>query len=213
MRAIVSSAVFAAVLASAPRPAASQDLQRPEGWKVRFDHAGSTEADLESFVAMPPGWHVTSGPAAIYWSPDMTATGTFRAEMEVFLFDPQGRREAFGIFLGGQDLETAEQRYVYFLIRDGGQFIIKARRGAESPTLQGWMAHEAITAYADRGDEESVGNVLAVEAGADTVRFLVNGSEVATMPRAQLELDGIYGFRVNHALDLHVARLETTPLR
>lgn len=212
MRAFAPSLALFSLLALSTATAA-QDLERPEGWKVRFDQAGATEADLETFVGMAPGWHVTSGPAAIYWHPDMTASGTFRAEMEVFLFDPQGRREAFGLFVGGRDLESTSQRYVYFLLRDGGQFIIKERRGSEAPTLRDWTRHEAIRAYADRGDDTSVGNVLAVEAGAETVRFLVNGAEVATMPRAGLELDGIYGFRVNHALDLHVSRLEVSPLR
>lgn len=214
MRACVSSAVLSVLLVSAAAgPSAAQELERPEGWHVRFDHAGASEADLPTFVAMEPGWHVTSGPAGIYWHPERTASGTFRAEMEVFLFDPQGRREAFGLFLGGRDLDSAEQSYVYFLLRDGGQFIIKERRGSEAPTLHEWTRHEAIRGYADRGDDVSVGNVLAVEAGAEVVRFLVNGVEVATLPRARLQLDGIYGFRINHALDLHVARLETAPLR
>ena len=54
--------------------------------------------------------------------------------------------------------------------------------------------------------------MLAVEAGAETVRFLVNDNEVARMPRSELDLDGLYGFRVNHALNLHISRLEMTPL-
>ena len=139
------------------------------------------------FVAMPPGWHVTSGPAAVYWGPDMSATGGFRLEMEVFLFDPQRRREAFGLFFGGQDLNGADQRYTYFLIRDGAQFIIKRRAGNRAPTIHEWTDHGAIHGYADRGEEEvSVKNVLAVEAAANTVRFLVNGIEVASLPRSQL---------------------------
>ncbi len=193
-------------------PLAAQDLQRPADWKVRFDMAGASVADLEMFVAMPPGWHVTSGPAGIYWDPGATASGTFRLEMEVFLFDPQGRREAFGLFLGGRDLDGAGQEYTYFLIREGGQFILKERRGSDAPTIQGWTSHNAIAAYADRGDEVSVKNVLAVEAGTETVRFLVNDTEVARMPRSELQLDGIYGFRVNHALNLHISRLEVSPL-
>jgi len=40
----------------------------------------------------------------------------------------------------------------------------------------------------------------------------VNGQEVATLPRADLAVDGVVGIRVNHALNLHVSRLEVTPL-
>lgn len=194
-------------------PAAAQDLQRPPGWMTRFDQPGASEADLEMFVEMPPGWHVTTGPAGIFWSPDNTASGDFRAEMEVYLFDPQGRREAFGIFVGGRDLADADQEYTYFLLRDGGQYIVKRREGADAPTLQPWTSHGAIRGWADRGEDASVQNVLAVEARGDTVLFFVNGEEVTRLPREQVSVDGIFGFRVNHALNLHVSRLEARPLR
>lgn len=204
------SALAAAVLLVAPLHA--QDLQRPEGWLSRFDRAGSSEADMEMWVSMPPGWHITTGPAGIFWLPGTQGAGAFKAEMEVFLFDPQGRREAFGIFFGGRDLQGDGQSYSYFLLRDGGQFIVKRRSGADTPTLIPWTSHPSVRSFADRGDDASVKNVLTVEAGLETVRFLVNGQEVATLPRAELAVDGTVGIRVNHALNLHVSRLEVTPL-
>lgn len=194
-------------------PAAAQDLQRPADWLVRFDRAGMSEADLEMFVEMPPGWHVTSGPAGIYWTPANAISGNYRAEMEVFLFDPQGMREAFGIFVGGTDLEGAGQKYTYFLVRDGGQYIVKGRDGADAPTLRPWTDHDAIQEWADHGDGASVRNVLAVEARSDDVVFFINGSEMARVDRSEVAVDGIFGFRVNHRLNLHVSRLEATPLR
>jgi len=200
----------AAVLVAAPLPA--QELTRPPDWRVRFDDPAATEADLEMFVSMPPGWHVTTGPSGIFWDPALRAQGEFRAEMEVFLFDPQGRREGFGIFVGGSDLEGRGQTYTYFLIRDGGQFLIKRRRGDDTYEVTDWASHDAIRAYAQRGDEVSVRNVLAVEAGREKVRFLVNGQEVMSLPRGDLQLDGIVGLRVNHRLNLHVSRLEVRPL-
>ena len=209
MRAIFAAVILALFAASAVE---AQDFQRPEGWNVRFDDPGASEADLEMFVAMPPGWHVTTGPAAIFWTPENRISGDFRAEMEVFLFDPQGRREAFGIFVGGEDLDGPDQEYTYFLLRDGGQYIIKRREGSEAPTVQPWTDHEAIHSFADRGDDSSVLNILAVEARGDTVRFLVNGTEVASLPRSRVPVDGIYGFRINHALNVHVRSLEAVPL-
>jgi hypothetical protein len=193
-------------------PVTAQDLKRPEAWKVRFDQAGSTEVELDMFVSMPPGWHITTGPAGIFWDPALSASGEFRAEMEVFLFDPEGRREAFGIFFGGRDLEGPGQEYAYFLLRDGGEFLVKHRRGADTPTLVNWTAHDAVSSFADRGDDSTAKNVLTVEAGAETVRFLVNDAEVARLPRARLPVEGVVGIRVNHALNLHVSRLEVTPL-
>ena len=134
-------------------------------------------------------------------------------ELDVFLFDPGSRREAFGIFFGGEGLDGPDQSYTYFLIRNGGQFILKAREGAQAPTLQGWTGHDAIRSFDEReSGESSVLNELAVEADAETVRFYVNGAEVASLPRADLEVDGQVGVRVNHGLNLHIARLEVVPL-
>jgi hypothetical protein len=207
---IAAMLLFTTALAA---PAAAQDLSRPDGWMTRFDQADASEADLETFVEMPPGWHIRSGPAGIYWSPANTASGDFRAEMEVFLFDPNGRREAFGMLLGGRNLEGADQEYTYFLLRDGGQFILKRREGTEAPTLQDWTSHDSIGEYADRGSEASVRNLLAVEARGDEVRFYVNDAEVAVVSREDAAVDGIFGFRVNHALNLHISKLEVTTLR
>lgn len=193
-------------------PAAAQDLVRPDGWMTRFDDPSATEADLESFVEMAPGWHVTSGPAGIYWS-GASVSGDFRAEMEVYLFDPGQRREAFGIILGGSDLSGPEQEYSYFLIRNGGQFILKRREGTEAPTVQGWTSHDAILSYADRTeDDATIKNLLAVEARGDQVHFFVNGARVATTSRTDMPTDGLFGFRVNHGLNLHISGLEVTPI-
>lgn len=205
--------LFAAATLMSAIPAGAQDLVRPEGWMTRFDSPSATEAQLETFVGMPPGWHVTTGPAGIFWNPSNQISGDFRAEMEVYLFDPEGRREAFGIFLGGKALLGDAQEYTYFLLRDGSQFIIKRREGTESPTVRPWTSHGSIMAYADRGEAATAKNVLAVEARGDTVRFFVNGSEVAAVPRAEVPVDGVFGFRVNHRLNLHVSRLEAVPLR
>lgn len=211
MRRIASTLLALTLLFTAA--AAAQDLERPDGWMVRFDNSGASEADLQMFVEMPPGWHVTTGPAGIFWSPENSASGDFRVEMQVYLFDPQGRREAFGLFVGGRDLNGAGQNYTYFLLRDGGQYIIKRREGSEAPTVRGWTSHDAVRAYADRAEgDATVENVLAVEARGDTVRFLVNDTEVASLPRAEVPVDGVFGFRINHALNVHVSRLEATPL-
>jgi hypothetical protein len=212
VRAAVGLALALALWPSALR-AQDAELVRPDGWQVRFDQPNATEADLEMFVGMPPGWHLTTGPAGIFWDPTLTAEGTFRLELDVFLFDPAGRRESFGLFFGGQSLQGPDQRYAYFIIRDGGEFILKERRGDEAPTLEPWTTHPAIKSYADRAEgEASILNQLAVEAHADRLLFFVNGTEVASIARSRMSTDGVVGLRVNHRLNLHVSRLEVMPL-
>jgi hypothetical protein len=180
----------------------------PAGWNLRLDRDTQNPAEVE-FMEMAPGWHVTTGPSTILWNDATTASGRYRVESEFHLFDPGQRREAFGIFVGGRDLDGENQRYTYFLIRRTGEFIVKERSGAAAPTLIDWTNHDAIRPWQDGAT--SVPNTLAVEAGQDLVRFFVNDALVAELPRAELSLDGTVGLRVNHGLNVHVTRLDVRP--
>ena len=177
----------------------------PEGWLMRFDRSNATP-DMATFNTMAPGWHVTTGGrgAAIFWQPAQTATGEYRLESTIHLMKPAQHAEAFGIFVGGSDLEAEGQQYVYFLVRQNGQFLIKRRNGAETENVVGWTAHPSVPSAAAEG---STRYDLAIEVGERTVAFQVNGATVHSMPRAGLDTDGLYGLRINHMLDTHVESL------
>lgn len=208
-RILAAATVAAAAVAAHAAPAQAQDdeLPFPEGWQVRFDRDGSSMEDV-SLVTMPPGMHITTGPALIAYHPDSVATGDFRIESETFLFDPGRRREAFGFFVGGSDLQGADQRYTYFLLREGGQFLVKTRSGTETAVVQDWTAHPAIVSFAGKPEDASTAkNVLVLEAEGDQLRFSVNGEEVWSGPREGLETEGVFGLRVNHGLNIHVTTI------
>ena len=69
-----------------------------------------------------------------------------------------------------------------------------------------WTASPAIKTV-PAGDKGNVENVFKVHATTDSVRFLINDVVVATRPRAEVGVDGIVGFRINHSLSVHVAAL------
>lgn len=210
----IAIAALASALAALPAVAQDDDapaLAFPDGWEVRFDHEGANRDDLY-MVAMPPGLHVTTGPATIAWHPDSVATGDFHIESETFLFDPQGRREAFGFFIGGSDLQGPNQRYTYFLLREGGQFLVKTRSGSETAVVQDWTAHPAIVSFATKPEEAGTAkNVLELVAYGDELRFSVNGEEVWSGSREGLATEGVFGLRVNHGLNLHVTTITSAP--
>jgi hypothetical protein len=213
---VLAATPLAAQQSQRPDPLVPQgeNLAVPEGWAIRFDaphadhprdHAPTVGADSTAdvfFVNMTPGWHVTTGPAGVFYHPASTASGTYRAESMIHLFDPSARREAFGLLVGGQDLDGDAPRYDYFVIRQGGEFLIKRRDGDSTSTLVPWTAHDAIVSYHE-GDG-AVANTLAVEVGEAEVAFSVNGAEVARLPRAEVRTDGVVGLRINHGLNLHV---------
>ena len=118
---------------------------------------------------------------------------------------PSGHPNAYGLFFGGSDLAGANQRYSYFVIRQGGEFLVKKRMGDETPTVIDWTAHDAINDLDDQGRSR---NTLSIEVGSSQVRFLVNGTEVTSQPRSAVETDGITGLRITHLLDVHIGDLE-----
>jgi len=181
-------------------PLVAQELERPSDWKVRYDRPSN---DSLYFVTMTPGWHITTGPAGIFYDPATTAEGQYRVSSEIYLF-PGDRREGFGLFVGGTALEGDNQSYLYFLIRKDGRFIIKQRNGAEAPTVTPWTEHAAIVKQDGDGQAK---NVLAIDVGDQKLDFYVNDQLVSSVPRSQLPTDGVVGLRVNHALNLHVTNL------
>jgi hypothetical protein len=211
MRHILPLLVLCAVpLAAQDRPAPTV----PPTWKVRADHGTPTVlatpsmsagGDTVQLVTMPPGWHVTTGPAVITYDPAWQASGNFRVEAEIFLF-PGERREGYGLFIGGQNLDGAGLSYLYVLLRKDGAVLVKRREGGATETLVPWKGHPAIVQHA--GQEGTAKNVLAVDVGADSVRVIVNDQPVAAVARAGLVTDGQVGLRVNHALNLHVTRVD-----
>jgi hypothetical protein len=183
--------------------------QAPPGWKVRPD---DPKADLTklAFTEMKPGFHVTTGPAAILWNPANTATGNYTIECEIFFFREGSRdTEAYGILLGGKDLDGAAD-YVYFMLRNDGKYLVKHRAGnGDTHVITDWTAHPAVGVHSGSGT--TVKNVISVAAAADSVRFSVNGQHVASYPRDHMKADGIVGVRVNHGLNLHFSKLDVKP--
>ncbi len=177
----------------------------PAGWTVRTDEAGQTSQI--KFVTMSPGWHVTVGTAAIYYRATDQAKAPFTLTTKIHLFPGTGsHQEAFGLFIGGEDLAGAKEEYTYFLIRGDGTFKVKQRDGDKvSDVTPGWTANAAIVQGKADGP---VANVLVVAATADKVSFQVNGKEVWS--GKMKDTNGQVGLRINHNLNLHVESLALT---
>lgn len=176
----------------------------PDGWMMRFDRSGAGQ-DMLDFQVMEPGWHVKTGRAgaAIFWRPGMEASGEYTVATQMHLFEPASHAEAFGLFVGGSDLGDADQEYLYFLVRQTGEYLIKHRMGGETENVVGWTAHEAVPTM-EPGAQEPTEYNLAVDVGAESVAFVVNGETVHSLPASEVETDGQAGIRINHMLNIHV---------
>jgi hypothetical protein len=174
----------------------------PSGWSGRPDDAG----DLKSvkFVTMEPGYHLTLGPATILYREQDRAKGSFHTLATFHQMKKLEHAEGYGLFFGGENLTGENQRYIYFLVRDDGKYLIKRRDGAKTSEItKGWTASPAIK----EGDAQGrTTNLLEIDAKQDPskVSFKVNGTTVHTVEAKSVSTKGIVGLRANHNLDLHV---------
>ncbi len=192
------------------------NLQVPEGWEIRLDRpdesinvgANPDSSDIY-FVNMTPGWHITTGPRGIFYHPDSEVEGDYTIQTLLHLFDPKGRnREGYGLFFGGKALKDAEYEYLYFLIRNTGDFLIKRRIGESTELIQDWTESYDINIYDDPAGS-SVPNRLAVSIENSMMNFFINGTQVAQINADEfnVDADGVFGLRVNHAVNLHIEDL------
>ena len=189
------------------------------GWTGRIDPQASKAGrniSEDKVVAMGGGFHVTGGPAAIYWNPANTASGNYTVSASFTQTKPTVHPEAYGLFIGGKDLDTPNQSYAYFEVRQDGKYLINHRANDSTVhKMVDWTANPAVRAAGSSG---TANNTLSIVVGADKVSFVANGVEVSSVPRAQLDgmgqgTTGIAGVRVNHNLDVHIDGFAVTPAK
>lgn len=179
-------------------------VQAQDGFQLRVDR--STNAadpddvpDVELTV-MGSSLQVNTGPAAVVWDEDNTATGTYTLSGRFTLIAPSDHNNYYGFIFGGRDLENSSQNYLYFLVSQNGSYIVKQRANDETVNdIVGRTMHEAIETP---GSDGSSVNDLEVRVGESEIDFVVNGTVVHTQARSGMasRTDGIYGVRVNHRI-------------
>lgn len=185
------------------------------GWQARLDdprpgRAAPSPTDVK-FAPMGSGMHATTGPAGIYFDPK-NARQNVPFTVSVTLGQRVAPRhpEAYGLFIGGRDLtDPARQTYLYFLVRGNGMYYVAHRAGTAVHKLVNWTASDAVKPQNDRG---AASNAMSIAVGADSVRFLVNGTQVHAISRQQIgDVSGETGVRVNHNLDVHIGGFSVRP--
>ena len=185
------------IVAAAARMAA----QAP-GWKERVDlSADATDPDPAGevkFMAMGGGFHTVNPKAAIFWNPANTATGNYTLKATFAQNQRSSHPNFLGLIFGGKDLDKATQSYTYFLVApQGGMWLVKQRTGEQTKDVIPRGKSPAVVQLDASGKAT---NALEVRVSADKVDYVVNGMVVASTPKSQVTTDGIYGFRVNHAM-------------
>jgi hypothetical protein len=192
------------------------------GWAGKID-AKEVTAGLNlnnaKLMKMGDALHVTTGPAVTYWNPANKASGnytvkaTFKEDKYMALND---HPHPYGIVIGGNDLGTDQQSYLYCAAYGNGNFIVRGF-GPEPFQVNGRRgeAHEAVHKAAGKG--EPVTQEIAVSVKGDKVECAINGTVVGSYNKADLvtagklkSTDGVYGIRFAHNTEATVTGLSVT---
>lgn len=188
--------------------------QAPRGWMLRVDRSTSASdpdaAGSITFVAEGTGFRTNNPQAAVFWNPANTATGAYTLKGTFTLLKPSNHTNYYGLVLGGSDLGGPAQNYLYFMVAQDGTWLLKRREGNAEPRNVAPNTRNAAVRRPDAGGRSV--NALEVRVAADKIDYVVNGTVVHTTPKTGLtaRTDGIYGFRINHALEVQVDNLSVS---
>ena len=193
------------------------------GWSGRIDPKEASEGQkLENAKLEQEGDKllVTTGPAVVYWNPGNTATGNYTVSAtfnEPQYMNVNDHPHPYGLFIGGNDMGTAQQSYLYCSAYGNGKFIVRGF-GPEAFQMNArGEEHAAVNKAA--GKNQPVTQRIAISVKPDKVECAINGTTVASYDKSALvtagklkSTDGVYGIRFAHNTDGVVTGLtKTTP--
>ena len=190
------------------------------GWQGKVDASaakkGATVNDSR-FASNGANVDVKTGPAGIFWNPGNTASGNYEVK-SAFTEHHQsaGHPHAYGVFIGGSDLSTDQQAYAYCIAYADGSYSVKYFNGNDVTNVVD-RAQSAAVHKADANGQAT--NEVGWRVKDGTASCVINGTEVKSWKAADLtgagklkSLDGIYGVRVSHNIDITMTPLTVTKL-
>jgi hypothetical protein len=193
------------------------------GWMGKIDpREAASGAKLENAKLAKEGadLKVTTGPAVVYWHPSNRATGDYTVSAkftEHKFMELNNHPHPYGLFIGGSDMGTDAQSYLYCNAYGNGTFIVRGFSGDTTFQMNGRRgeANAAVAKAAAKGDP--VTQEIALSVKGDKVECSVNGTVVGTynkadvlQPRRLKSTDGIYGIRFGHNTEATVSGLKLT---
>lgn len=174
----------------------------PAGFTARTDRADAPITGAKYTSSGGSMFEVTTGPAHILYSSRDVAAGNYTALATIEQLEKPTHPEAFGLFIGGSNLNEPSQTYTYFVVRGTGEMLVKVREGDKTRDVVKWTANADVP-KADASGKASY--ALAAQVTGDAVKFVVNGKQVGSVSKAGLPTEGIAGLRINHNLHLKVS--------
>src|SRR6476660_6198207 len=191
------------------------------GWQGKIDPSEAGRGGkLEDAKLAKEGnaLHVATGPAVAYWNPANKASGNYTVKAtfnEAKYMNLNDHPHPYGIVIGGNDMGTDQQTYLYCTAYGNGKFIVRGFGPAAFQLNGRGESNEAIHKAAGQG--QPVSQEIAVSVKGDDVTCAINGTVVGTYKKADVvgagklkSTDGVYGVRFGHNTEATVSGLTMT---
>jgi len=194
------------------------------GWKGKIDAAeagrGSGPNDSK-FEGSGGNFTIASGPAGIFYNPADAQTGDYTVSAtftEPAYMSAMSHPHSYGLFIGGNDLDSETPTLLYCTPYGNGNFIVRAfptTFAPPGPAGRRSTPNDAVHKAAGKG--EPVTQDVSMSVKGDKVTCSINGTEVASLSKADLvgdgklkSVQGTPGIRVAHNVDVKVSNYKVT---
>jgi hypothetical protein len=191
-------------------------------WTGKIDaneeRAGRTLSDAK-FAKEGDTLKVTTGPAVSYWNSANKAVGDYTVKAtfsEPKYMNLNSHPHPYGVFIGGNDLGTGEQSYLYCAAYGNGRFIVRGF-GPGAFQMNGFQGESNPAVHRAAGVGQPVTQEVALSVKGNRVECSINGTVVAAYDKAALvtagklkSTDGIYGLRFAHNTEVEVTGLSAS---
>jgi hypothetical protein len=163
--------------------------------------------------------HATTGPATTFWMNEAKASGDYAVRAtfnEPKYMNLDTHPHPYGVFIGGNDMGTAEQTDLYCAAYGNGRFVVRGF-GPAPFKMNGFLGETNDAVHKAAGKGQPVVQDIALSVKGSTVECSINGTVVARYDKATLvaggklkSTDGTYGLRFAHNTDVIVTGLTMT---
>ncbi len=192
------------------------------GWQGKVDAteaAKGAKIDDSKFVQQGNEIQVNNGPQAIYWNPVNKTAGDYAVSAtftEPKYMSSNDHPHPYGLFIGGNKLDTDQATLLYCTPYGSGTFIVRGF-GPAPFRLDGGgrgTANDAVHKAAPGG---SVTQDVEMSVKGDKVECKINGTTVSSHSKSEVvgagkleSTDGIVGLRIAHNVDVNVTNWKIT---
>jgi hypothetical protein len=180
-----------------------------KGWQGKVDVGNKQGLTINDSKFSPEGsgFHITTGPAGIYWNPSNTAKGDFT--VKATFKEPKqtiNHPHPYGVFIAGKNLDSDKPSYLYCVAYRDGTYLVRQFADGAVSTLVRKAPHEGIDKAT--GPEDDVTQEVGWTVKGGNAQCTVNGQVVYTLDKAAAKLDstdGLTGIRLSHNSDVSVS--------